>query len=200
MNYFDEYVFNYDMDDEDINYKYHHSYRVMNIMEQIATRLNMNEKDVNLAKIIGLLHNIGRFEQDKLYDSFKDTKMDHGDYGVDVIKRLNFLDRTNIDLSDYEVVYKAIDNHNQFKINEGLTERELLFAKLIRDADKLDILYALGNPEIKPVLKQDNELITDSLKNNFFNNELGNVKHVKNKNDEKYFWMNDEYNNFIVEK
>ena len=37
----------------------------------------------------------------------------------------------NISKSDYEVVYKAVDNHNQFKIDDGLTERELLFAKLI---------------------------------------------------------------------
>lgn len=183
MKYFDEYVFKYDMTDEDINYKYHHSYRVMDAIAQIATRLNMSQKDIHLAKVIGLLHDIGRFEQDKLYDSFRDSKMDHGDHGVDVLKKNNLLDRTNIDLSDYEVVYKAIDNHNQFKINEGLTERELLFAKLIRDADKLDILYALGNPKFIPELRQDNELISDSLKNDFFNHKPGNLKHVKSKND-----------------
>ena len=183
MNYFDEYVFNYDMSDPDINYKYHHSYRVMNVMELLATKLNMSKKDIYLAKVIGLLHDIGRFEQDKLYNSFKDGKFDHGNYGLTVLKETNFLNKINIDKSDYEVVYKAIDNHNQFKINDGLTERELLFAKLIRDADKLDILYALGNQNIKEVLKQDDEEISQKISKDFFKNNQGNVKDIKSKND-----------------
>ena len=183
MNYFDEYISNYDMSDPDINYKYHHSYRVMNIMELLATKLNMSKKDIYLAKVIGLLHDIGRFEQDKLYNSFKDGKFDHGNYGLTVLKETNFLNKINIDKSDYEVVYKAIDNHNQFKINDGLTERELLFSKLIRDADKLDILYALGNVEIKEILKQDNGEISKELENDFFNNKIGNIKDSKSSND-----------------
>ena len=183
MNYFDEYVSNYDMEDSDINYKYYHSYRVMDIMELITTKLGMNEKDIHLAKVIGLLHDIGRFEQDKLYNSFKDDKMDHGDYGVKVLKENNILDTFNIDSLDYEVVYKAIDNHNQFKINKGLTERELLFVKLIRDADKLDILYALGNETLKPILRQDKTEISEKLATDFFNNTSCNIHDVKSKND-----------------
>ena len=183
MKYFDEYVSNYDMSDPDINYKYYHSYRVMDVMELLATKLNMSEKDIHLAKVIGLLHDIGRFEQDKLFNSFKDSKFDHGNYGVEVLKKTNLLDKTNIDKSDYEVVYKAVDNHNQFKIDEGLTERELLFSKLVRDADKLDILYVLGNPDIKGILKQDESKLSESLTKDFFDNKPGNVKDVKSKND-----------------
>ena len=32
-------------------------------------------------------------------------------------------------------------NHNKYQIEEGLTEQELLYSKIIRDADKLDIYY-----------------------------------------------------------
>ena len=163
MKYFDEYVFNYDMKDPDINYKYYHSYRVMDAMELIAINLNLSNEDIELAKTIGLLHDIGRFEQDRLYNSFKDSEMDHGDYGVKVLQETNFLDKLNINKLDYEVIYKSIKNHNKFKIEDGLTERELLFAKLIRDADKLDILYALGNKNIKGILKQDEENISKKL-------------------------------------
>ena len=182
MNYFDEYVSSYDMSDQEINYKYYHSYRVMDIMELLAIKLNLNKEDIELAKVIGLLHDIGRFEQDKLYDSFKDGKFDHGDYGVRVLKETNILDKTPINKEDYEVVYKAIDNHNQFKINEGLTERELFFAKLIRDADKLDILYALGNKEIKS-LRQDDKEITNKIEEDFFNNKDINKKDIISLND-----------------
>ena len=183
MKCFDEYVFKYDMTDPDINYKYHHSYRVMDAMELLATKLNLSQRDIELSKVIGLLHDIGRFEQDKLYDSFKDIKMDHGNSGVQILKEINFLDNFNISKEDYEVVYKAIDNHNQFKIDNGLNERELFFAKLIRDADKLDILYALGNSEIKRILKQDDCEITKTLEEDFFNETLGDIAKVKNKND-----------------
>ena len=37
------------------------------------------------------------------------------------------------------IIYKAINNHNKFEIERGLSERELLHCKIIRDADKLDI-------------------------------------------------------------
>ena len=182
MNYFDEYTSNYDMLDPEINYKYYHSYRVMETMKLLATKLNLNDEDIQLAKVIGLLHDIGRFEQDKLYDSFKDGKFDHGDYGVRVLKETNMLDKTNINKFDYEVVYKAVDNHNQFKINDGLTERELFFAKLIRDADKLDILYALGNKDILE-LKQDDKEINANLEATFFKKQSGNVNDVISLND-----------------
>ena len=183
MNYFDQYVSNYDMKKEAVNYKYHHSYRVMKNMELLATKLNFNKKDYELAKVIGILHDIGRFEQDKLYNSFKDEKMDHGDYGVKVLKETNILKETGIDESDFIVVYKAIKNHNKFKIENNLSDRELLFTKLIRDADKLDILYALGNRFIKNILIQDNENPTKEIEDNFFNHKVNNSLECKNKTD-----------------
>ena len=184
MKYFDDYVFKYDMNDPDINYKYYHSYRVMEVMELLATNLNMNEKDLKLAKVIGLLHDVGRFEQDKLYNSFKDNNMDHGNYGEQVLKETNMLDQTNIDKTDYEVVYKAIRNHNKFEIEPNLTERELLFSKLVRDADKLDILYVLGNKDIKNILQQDDNKISKELDESFFKNQKGNIKDCKSLNDD----------------
>ena len=196
--YFDDFVFQYDMNDKEINYKYHHSYRVMNNMELLSTKLNLNSKDTHLAKVIGLFHDIGRFEQDKIYNSFKDKNFDHGNYGVYILKATNFLDNFNIDKEDYEVVYKAIDNHNQFKINTGLTERELFFSKLIRDADKLDIIYALANPNIKENLRQSADEITEIVKTKFFNQENIELKDTKNINDSLVLTLSFIYDiNFI---
>ena len=37
--------------------------------------------------VIGLLHDIGRFEQEAQYHTFNDFKsMDHGDYGAEYLK------------------------------------------------------------------------------------------------------------------
>mgnify|MGYP003291927852 CR=1 FL=1 len=49
MNYFDEYTSNYDMLDPEINYKYHHSYRVMDMMGLLATKIKLSEQDIYLA-------------------------------------------------------------------------------------------------------------------------------------------------------
>ena len=78
---FEKYVQNYDMQDPDIEYKYKHSYRVMAFAKDLATKLELNEKDIELATIIGLYHDIGRFEEDKRFDSFGvHNSFDHGDY------------------------------------------------------------------------------------------------------------------------
>lgn len=180
---FDEYISNYDMSDPQINYKYYHSYRVMDAMKVLATKLKLSDKDIELAEIIGLFHDIGRFEQDKKYNSFSDIKMDHGNYGVEVLKENKILNKLNIETSDYETVYKAIKNHNKFAIEPNLNERELLFSKLIRDADKLDILYALGNEEIKGILRQDEEQISKSIEESYFNQIQANTKESNSHND-----------------
>ena len=60
-NAFDNYIKNYDMNVKEIRYKYHHSYRVMELMNRIANHLNLSNKEKELAKVIGLLHDIGRF-------------------------------------------------------------------------------------------------------------------------------------------
>ena len=182
MNAFDKYVSNYDMKDPDIYYKYHHSYRVMNAMELLSNKLNLSKKDTHLAKVIGLLHDIGRFEQDKRYDSFKDSKFDHGHYGAKILRETNFLDNFNIDKEDYEIVYKSVYNHNRFEIEANLTERELFFSKLIRDADKLDILYVRGSDKFNRI-HQDNNEISKKIETDFFNRIPCKTKDVHNSND-----------------
>lgn len=172
MNAFDEYTQKFDLNDNKLSYKYYHSYRVMNNMIVLAKNMNLSYCDIKLAKCIGMLHDIGRFEQYERYHNFSDTNIDHGTLGVDIIKKENILKKFDIKEDDYEIVYKAIRNHNKYEIESNLNKRELLFAKMIRDADKLDILYALNNPEIKSIIYEDNSLIRDKIKKQFFLHKL----------------------------
>ena len=139
---FMNYVSNYDAKESSIYRKIHHSIRVMELSREIAESLNLNEEQIKLATLIGLLHDIARFEQFKNYRTFSDYKsFDHGDMGVQILEKDNFI-RKFIETDEYdEIIKTAIKNHNKFSIEEGLDENTLMFAKIIKDADKLDIFY-----------------------------------------------------------
>ena len=47
--------------------------------------MHLSAEDTDLARLIALLHDIGRFEQLKRYDSFEPGTMDHAAYGVKVL-------------------------------------------------------------------------------------------------------------------
>lgn len=134
------YTKNYDLSNENIKRKQDHSLRVMQISENIARSLKLNEEEVTLAMLIGLLHDIARFEQYTQYQTFKDSiSFDHGDYALKILEKdiRKYIDTNKFD----EIIKKAIKNHNKLYIEEGLNEKEELFAKIIRDADKLDIYF-----------------------------------------------------------
>ena len=78
----------------------------------------------------------------KLCSQMEDLRgIDHGDLGVEILEKDNYI-RKFVEENEYDsIILKAIKNHNKYKIEEGLTEQESLFCKIIRDADKLDIYY-----------------------------------------------------------
>lgn len=140
---FIKYLEQYDVENNlKMERKVEHSFRVMENAGEIAESLELNKEEIEIAKLIGLLHDIGRFEQIRIYNTFQDhISIDHGDLGVEILKKANYI-RKYIDEDKYDnIILKVIKNHNKFAIEEGLTDRELLFAKIIRDADKLDIFY-----------------------------------------------------------
>lgn len=84
---FNDYVKSFDLSNDMIKNKYDHSFRVMKRAEEIAISLNLNEEDIHIASLAGLLHDIGRFNQVKYYDTFEDKKsFDHGDEGYRVLE------------------------------------------------------------------------------------------------------------------
>lgn len=174
---FTKYTNQFDINNPNIARKIGHSFRVMEISTKIAENLNLEKEQIEIATLIGLLHDIGRFEQMRKYNTFKDLKsIDHGDYGAEI---LNEDIRKYIDTEKYDIVIKkAIKNHNKFAIEEGITKEELIFAKIIRDADKIDIFYEAVNmfwEDDKDEIEA--EIISDSILNKFKNYTL--IKRTK---------------------
>lgn len=195
---FEMYLKNYDRDNKKIAMKIHHSYNVVKLSEIIAKDLDLDDKNIELAKIIAQLHDLGRFEQIKQYDTFNDNvSIDHGDYAVRILFRegriRNFVDDAECD----DIIMKAIKNHNKFAIEEDLTDAELLHSKIIRDADKLEILSSrcarLDMSYIGDFMQAsaiEVSKMTDAVFDNFFNNRQNLKSEIKNGLDEWVVYFN----------
>lgn len=140
LHAFQAYVKNYDANDGKVHLKIVHTMKVAELSEMIARGIGMDEENVQLAKVIGLLHDIGRFEQLRRFHDFRDyLTVDHAQLGVEILKE-NHLIRAFVEDEKYDdTIFQAISNHNKYAIADGLNKNTLTHAKIIRDADKIDI-------------------------------------------------------------
>ena len=179
---FKNYTNNYLDYGEMITLKINHTLRVVDYCERIAKSLNLNEEEIEIAKVIGLLHDIGRFEQWKVYNTFNDrNSIDHADFGVEVLLKDNYLRKYIKDEKYDEIILNSIKYHNKYEIPSNLDEKTTLFAKLIRDADKIDILYLRISGELETVV--DDNSINESVYNTLMNKKSINRKDLKTKTD-----------------
>lgn len=151
--YFKEYVSHYDVNVPRIHLKIVHTYHVAENARKIARELNLSEEEQNLAELIGLLHDIGRFEQVRLFGTFADERtVDHADKGVEVLFEEGQI-RNFVEDSQYDkIIEKAVKNHNKFQLEKDLSEQEMLHCKIIRDADKLDIFRAFLDEKLEDMV------------------------------------------------
>ena len=100
--------------------------------------MGLQAEDMELAKLIALLHDIGRFEQLKRFNSFEADTMDHATYGVKVLFEEGMIRQFIEEDTWDDVIRTAIAKHSDYELTGITDERTLLHARLIRDADKLD--------------------------------------------------------------
>ena len=135
---FESYLNGYDRENDRIKLKIIHTYGVVKQAEELAGRMHLSPEDTDLARLIALLHDIGRFEQLKRYDSFEPGTMDHAAYGVKVLFDEGMIRRFLPDDKWDSIIYTAIAHHSDYELPEISDPQTLLHAKLIRDEDKLD--------------------------------------------------------------
>ena len=186
---FRDYTSAYNLDDAKVKLKVDHTFRVAALSDVITDSLGMTGYDKDLAWLLGMLHDIGRFEQVRRYHTLRDAlSINHAELSADILfkegligrfiraEKENFsntdgseeqnslsaihfgedakqknLSADNLNVSekmnfpfnssdDYLLIEKVIRLHNVFQLPDDLTERELRFATILRDADKLDIV------------------------------------------------------------
>ena len=83
---FQEYTDRYDSTNPKIKLKIDHTYRVANLCERIAQSLELSAAEIDLAWLSGMLHDVGRFEQLRRYNTFSDAQsIDHARFAVELL-------------------------------------------------------------------------------------------------------------------
>ena len=169
------------------------TYRVTEEISNIGKQLGLNEDERNLATIIALLHDIGRFEQFKRYKTFSDNKSEnHAELGIRILKKHNIPGMLDKEIQN--IIYCSVRNHNKPSLPEEETETCLFYSRLIRDADKLDILqvvtdyYMRGNVQknVALVLElPDTPGISEEVYMALMKKHSVDMIHVRNINDIK---------------
>lgn len=194
INAFAEYVRNYDPSDEKIKLKIEHTYRVAGLCQRIAESLGLSEPDVDIAWLLGMLHDIGRFEQIRRFGTFNDAQsVDHAEFGADLLFKEGLIRKfaegyyEECELArsgdeeaeqiiknnehhnkDTGLLEMAIRQHNKYRVKEDLTERQRMFCDILRDADKVDIFKV--NADIPMEIIYD--VTTEELKNGVITKEV----------------------------
>lgn len=119
--------------------KEEHSHRVAKNAADLALNLKLNDHSRIIAETAGLLHDTARYVQWIKFRSFSDpaTKFDHGTIGAEELRSSGIL-ADEFNTNDQELILFAIEHHNKLTIPEERPDK-VLFAQILRDADKLDI-------------------------------------------------------------
>ena len=144
--WFDDYVAGFYGDDEYVNanllLKEEHSRRTCEEMEYLAKELGLTQNQKRTAEAIALFHDIGRFEQFVKYRTYNDVRsVNHCLLGLEVLRQSNVFEV--LQRPERELIERAIEYHGARELSKDLQGEWLLFARMIRDADKIDILYVV---------------------------------------------------------
>ncbi len=173
---FADYTDNYNSSDEKIKLKINHTYRVAGLCDRIADSIGLVGEDRDIAWLIGMLHDVGRFEQIRRYHTFNDAKsIDHAKLGADLLFCEGLMEQYVPGLleqpelkSERELIELAIRQHNVYRLPEDLSEREAVFCKLIRDADKIDIFKV----NIDTPMEEIYDVTTEEIKTSVITDEV----------------------------
>lgn len=173
--------------------KENHTIRVCNEILSIASDLGLGPAQLHFAETTALFHDIGRFEQYATYRTFADAKsVNHALLGIEILEKHNIL--ADLDPEMQNLVCRVIKYHNRAQLPEDETDSCLFFARLLRDADKLDIWRVLtryyqdaeaGRNQALELDLPDTETISPGVYESLMQGRIVNFIHVKNLNDFK---------------
>ena len=127
--------------------KREHTAMVVRNAELIADGEGFDALARETAVAAALLHDTGRYEQLKRYNTFKDSdSVDHAVFSHDIVREMGWLGEVEAKGGGGEwrdAVLKAVLYHNRRDVPDDMDELTATAAHTVRDADKLDIFRVL---------------------------------------------------------
>ncbi|MBO7704036.1 MAG: HD domain-containing protein [Solobacterium sp.] len=165
-NVFLDYASGYDAPNPMIQAKIDHSLRVASFSEAIAESLNRADIDPSFAWFLGLVHDIGRFEQVRRYGTFLDRdSVDHAELGADILFRDGLIDSFPADSFPAQwrkISECAIRLHNKLKLPLDLDPLTETYSTILRDADKTDIFRVIAELPFETRIGSSSSLFSDT--------------------------------------
>ena len=188
---FENYVSRYDLNVLQNRYKYDHTFRVLEFTKTICENEKFTEEEKNLAFVCSLLHDIARFEEWTKYHSWHE--IDHGDLGYDILNKNDYVLKY-VDKKYRDIVLNVVKYHNKKDIADDLDEFTIKILKVVRDADKLDILNTQFNPYNEKSLTLDYDYsqkvkLNNSVIDNFISEKMLNANMITNIAEDIIFYL-----------
>lgn len=193
--WFTTYVHSFPQDDAEMaqafSLKEAHSLRVRDEALAIGRSLNLRPDQMRLVEAMSLLHDVGRFAQFARYRTLSDRKSeDHALLGVRVLEEEGPLDALAPQVR--HLILCAITYHNRPALPADESEPCLFYAKLLRDADKLDIwrvviaYYRQMHEQRSTVIEMglaDTPGISPAVYEDLMSGQIVQMTHINNLND-----------------
>ena len=186
---------------KNIKLKYDHSIRVGQEVLLLSEKTGLEQFKIPTAHTIALFHDVGRFYQLEKYGTYADKDSDdHAKIGLEIIHKYGVFDFA--DPKTKVLMLTAISYHNKMAIPGNINGETLRFCKLIRDADKLDILnvcldYWENTAERNTVLElslKDAPGYSKAVFDSVFSGEIARITDMQTINDFKLLqlgWLYD---------
>jgi len=114
-----------------------HSLRVVDNSLLLAKVLLQTEEEKRIVTVNALFHDLGKAALIAKNIEVMNIQRDHATVSAKIIQQSDFYQSLSADVQ--LIILRSVENHNILKLPKLETEEQTLFARLLRDADKLDI-------------------------------------------------------------
>jgi len=168
-----------------------HSLQVVNNSLLLAKFVLPTDEDKRIAELTALFHDAGRASMISKNIEASVIQRDHAVVSGEIIQQMGFFQAIPADIQ--LVIIKSVLNHNKPKLPKLDNEQQSLYARLLRDADKLDIFdssyrFFKEKSGIQPAMTIDllnNSEVSDKMIKSILAGKTCAIEDMKSINDYK---------------
>jgi len=169
-----------------------HSLRVVENTLLLSKTVLQSDEDNRIAEVNALFHDLGRATLiAQGTESPTNIQRNHAVLSAELVQKMDFFSKLPVEAQS--IILKSIENHSKLKLPKLDNEQQTLFARLLRDADKLDIFdssyrYFKEKMGIQPIMTYDlvnTAEVSEKIIKSIMTGKTAAVEDMKTMNDYK---------------